>query len=162
VSSLPDDTVVRARHLEAVVHVLPLEPERSGFGRNLPIGQILRFGAVGGASYVFNLGTYSLGLWAGLDYLLAATISFLIGFVFNFFANRHWTFGSGGDQVGGQFVRFSCVAALVLGLDLVLLRGAVEIAGLHEVVAQGVVILFLAPLSFALNRLWSFAERPGS
>jgi len=56
----------------------------------------------------------------------------------------------------------TCVAALVLGLDLVLLRVAVEDLGLHRVIAQGVVILFLAPLSFALNRFWSFAERSGA
>jgi len=143
--------------LDDGVVALPLGPARS-----FPIGQILRFAAVGGASYFFNLGTYSLFLWMGAAYLLAATISFLIGFAFNFFANRHWTFVAGGTQAGGQFVRFSCVAGLVLALDLVLLRGAVEVLGLHEVVAQGVVILLLAPLSFALNRFWSFAQRPGA
>jgi putative flippase GtrA len=128
--------------------------------RRLPLGQIVRFGAVGGASYLFNLGTYSLFLWAGIGYLLAAAVSFAIGFAFNFLANRHWTFVAGGSQAGGQFVRFSCVAALVLVLDLLLLRVAVEALGLDEVLAQGVVILFLAPLSFALNRFWSFAHRP--
>jgi putative flippase GtrA len=144
---------------ETAVHVHSLEGDSE---RSLPVGQILRFLAVGGASYFFNLGTYSLFLWLGLPYLLAATISFLIGFAFNFLANRHWTFVAGETQAGGQFVRFSCVAALVLGLDLVLLRVAVEGLGLHQVIAQGVVILFLAPLSFALNRFWSFAERSGA
>jgi putative flippase GtrA len=152
---MAEETAIHPHALDAEVPV-PLRAKRT-----LPMGQMVRFAAVGGASYFFNLGTYSLGLWAGLPYLLAATISFLIGFAFNFFANRHWTFVAGGAQAGGQFVRFSCVAALVLGLDLVLLRGAVEVLGLHEVVAQGIVILFLAPLSFALNRFWSFAQRPG-
>jgi putative flippase GtrA len=152
--SASEEIVLETHARDADVIALPLRPARS-----LPIGQILRFAVVGGASYVFNLGTYSLFLWMGAPYLLAATISFLIGFAFNFFANRHWTFVAGGTQAGGQFVRFSCVAALVLVLDLVLLRGAVEVLGLHEVIAQGVVILFLAPLSFALNRFWSFAQR---
>ena len=152
---MPEETAIHPHSLDAEIP-LPLAAPRS-----LPVGQIARFVAVGGASYVFNLGTYSLGIWIGLPYLLAATISFAIGFAFNFLANRHWTFVAGGSQAGGQFVRFSCVAALVLALDLVLLRGAVEVAGLHEIVAQGVVILFLAPLSFALNRFWSFAQRPG-
>ena len=151
--SASEEIVLDTHALDADAVALPRP------ARGLPIGQILRFGAVGGASYVFNLGTYSAFLWMGAPYLLAATISFLIGFAFNFYANRHWTFVAGGTQAGGQFVRFSCVAALVLVLDLVLLRGAVEVLGLHEVVAQGVVILFLAPLSFALNRFWSFAQR---
>ena len=95
--------------------------------RSLPDRADPALRAVGGASYVFNLGTYSLFLWVGLPYLLAATVSFLIGFAFNFLANRHWTFVAGGTQAGGQFMRFSCVAALVLGLDLALLRVAVEV-----------------------------------
>lgn len=154
--TMSEEAAIRANALEGDAS-LPLRPARS-----LPVGQILRFLAVGGASYFFNLGTYSLFLWVGMAYLLAAAVSFLIGFAFNFLANRHWTFVAGGTQAGGQFVRFSCVAALVLGLDLVLLRVAVEQIGLHRVVAQGVVILFLAPLSFALNRFWSFAERSGA
>ena len=153
---MPEETALHPHALDAEVPM----PLRSA--RTLPVGQIMRFLAVGGASYVFNLGTYSLLLWAGLGYLVAATISFLIGFAFNFLANRHWTFVAGGAQAGGQFVRFSCVAALVLALDLVLLRVAIEGFDLHRVVAQAIVILFLAPLSFALNRFWSFAQRPGT
>jgi putative flippase GtrA len=152
---LTEETVVGPRSIDAEIRPLRSAP-------SLPIGQIARFVAVGGASYCFNLGTYSAFLWIGLPYLAAAALSFVIGFAFNFFANRHWTFVAGGEQAGGQFVRFSCVAALVLALDLVLLRGAVEVLGSDEIVAQGIVILLLAPLSFALNRFWSFAERPGT
>jgi putative flippase GtrA len=154
--TVPEETALGARAVEGEL-AAPLRAARS-----LPLGQNLRFLAVGGASYVFNLGTYSLFLWVGIGYLVAATLSFLIGFAFNFFANRHWTFVAGGTQAGGQFVRFSCVAALVLALDLVLLRVAVEELDLGRVIAQGIVILFLAPLSFALNRFWSFAQRPGA
>jgi putative flippase GtrA len=154
--TMSDETALLPHALESDV------PASLRAARGLPIGQILRFLAVGGASYCFNLGTYSLFLWVGIGYLVAAALSFLIGFAFNFFANRHWTFVAGGTQAGGQFVRFSCVAALVLALDLVLLRVAVGELDLGRVIAQGVVILFLAPLSFALNRFWSFAQRPAA
>jgi putative flippase GtrA len=157
--SISEENVGRAHEAEVVG--LPLRTNVPLIQR-LPLGQIARFLAVGGASYFFNMGTYSLFLWVGLGYLIAATASFLIGFVFNFLANRHWTFVAGGDQAGGQFVRFSCVAALVLGLDLLLLGLAVEQLDMNRILAQGVVILFLAPLSFALNRFWSFAQRPGA
>ena len=103
---MPEETAIHPHRS------MPRCPSRCAPRAAFPSARSLRFVAVGGASYFFNLGTYSLGLWVGLPYLLAATISFAIGFAFNFLANRHWTFVAGGSQAGGQFVRFSCVAAL--------------------------------------------------
>ena len=119
--------------------------------------QALRFVVVGAASYVLNVTLYSLGLAWGLHYLTAASVAFLIGFGFNFTTNRLWTFEAGAGRVGGQFVRFSCVAAVMVGLDLVLLRIAVGEFGAQKIAAQAVIILLLAPLSFLGNRLWAFA-----
>jgi len=118
--------------------------------------EVFRFLMVGGTSYVLNLGLYSLGLLIGLHYLIAATVAFCLGFAFNFLTNRAWTFGAGTGAIGGQFLRFCVVAAVILGLDLFLLRIAVGELGIPSVLAQAIVILLLAPLSFAGNRLWAF------
>ena len=122
-------------------------------------GQALRFVVVGAASYVLNLALYSLGLAVGLDYLTAAVVAFAIGFGFNFLTNRLWTFDAGEGAVRGQFLRFCGVAAVIVVLDLVLLRVVVGEFGAPEVPAQAVIILCLAPLSFLGNRLWAFADR---
>lgn len=119
-------------------------------------GQAMRFGVVGAASYVLNLSLYTLGLAGGLHYLVAAMVAFCVGFAFNFLTNRVWTFGAGDGAVGGQFVRFCCVAAVMVGLDLLLLRIAIGELGAPKVLAQAVIILFLAPFSFLGNRLWAF------
>lgn len=129
-----------------------LRAARSTFG-----SQALRFVVVGAASYILNITLYSLGLAGGLHYLTAASVAFLIGFALNFTTNRLWTFEAGEGRVGGQFVRFSCVAAVMVGLDLVLLRIAVGELGAQKIAAQAVIILLLAPLSFLGNRLWAFA-----
>lgn len=122
--------------------------------------EAFRFVVVGGASYVLNLTLYGLGLAIGLHYLTAATVAFLIGFVFNFVTNRLWTFDAGGGSARGQLVRFSCVAAAIVVLDLVLLRIVVGGFDAPKVLAQAVIILCLAPLSFLGNRLWAFGDRP--
>lgn len=125
-----------------------------------PVGrQAVRFLVVGAASYVLNLTLYTLGLSVGLHYLTAATVAFCIGFVFNFLTNRLWTFGAGGGPAGRQLVRFSCVAAAMVGLDLVLLRIVVGELDAPKILAQAVIILLLAPLSFLGNRLWAFDDR---
>ena len=123
------------------------------------VRQAAKFLVVGGTSYVLNLGLYSLALLLGLHYLMAATIAFCLGFAFNFLTNRSWTFEAGAGAVRGQFLRFCVVAAVILGLDLLLLRLAVGELGVPSVLAQAIVILLLAPLSFAGNRLWAFSAR---
>lgn len=131
-------------------------PERVESARVRELLQLARFYVVGGTSYVLNLATYALGLTIGLPYLVAATVSFVLGFGFNFAANRFWTFTAGAGAAGRQLFRFTIVAAIILGLDLALLRLAVEVLGVGSFVAQAVVILLLAPLSYFLNRLWTF------
>ena len=119
--------------------------------------QAVRFGLVGGSSYFLNLGFFAAIVWAGGHYLGAAAAAFGLGFVFNFCANRYWTFTAQGGRADRQLVRFSILAGVVLALDLALLRVAVGDLGVPSVLAQGGVILLLAPLSFAGNRLWSFS-----
>jgi putative flippase GtrA len=125
--------------------------------------QAARFLAVGGASYAVNISLYAAFVAAGMHYLLAAVSSYAIGFTFNFLANRHWTFAAGGEPLDRQLMKFSVLAAIILALDLGLLRIAIGGIGAPKVLAQAVVILLLAPVSFAGNRLWSFvpAQRQG-
>jgi putative flippase GtrA len=122
--------------------------------------QAARFVVVGAASYILNLTLYTVGLAAGLHYLSAAIVAFCLGFAFNFLTNRFWTFGAAGGAVGGQFLRFCGVAAVIVGLDLVLLRLTVGELGAPEIHAQAVIVLCLAPLSFLGNRLWAFGAQP--
>jgi putative flippase GtrA len=118
--------------------------------------QVIRFLVVGLASYFVNLGLYSLGLAIGLHYLAAATCAFLIGFVFNFLTNRSWTFSANHGNPTTQFLRFCAVQAVILGLDLILLRLAVENLGLARFPSQAVIIILLAPVSFVGNRRFAF------
>ena len=122
------------------------------------VAQAARFLTVGGVSYAINLSLYAAGIALGMDYLLAAVASYAIGFSFNFLANRHWTFAAGTGRLDQQFIRFSILAAVILALDLALLRVAVGEIGASKVLAQAVVILLLAPVSFLGNRLWSFGR----
>lgn len=122
--------------------------------------QAARFLAVGGASYAVNISLYAAFVATGMHYMLAAVSSYAVGFSFNFLANRHWTFAAGGERLDRQFVRFSILAAVILALDLGLLRIAIADIGAPKVLAQAVVILLLAPVSFAGNRLWSFVPAP--
>ena len=119
--------------------------------------QLAKFALVGLSGYVVNLAVYALLLkQAGLHYLLAATVSFLVAATNNYIWNRLWTFRHQRGHVAYQGLRFLVVAVLAYGANVLLLTGLVEVAGVDEIVAQAIAIVLVTPLNFIGNKLWSF------
>ena len=119
--------------------------------------QLAKFALVGLSGYVVNLAVYALLLkQAGLHYLLAATVSFLVAATNNYIWNRLWTFRHQRGHVAYHGLRFLVVAVLAYGANVLLLTGLVEVAGVDEIVAQAIAIVLVTPLNFIGNKLWSF------
>jgi len=119
--------------------------------------QFLRFCAVGASGYAVNLAVYAGLLAAGLHYLAAAAISFLIAAASNYAWNRIWTFRTTGTPFLGQGARALLVSALSLGANQLFLLVLVA-AGAGHLAGQAVAIVLATPFSFAANKLWAFAE----
>jgi putative flippase GtrA len=119
--------------------------------------QFVRFCVVGASGYVVNLAVYASLLEAGLGYLAAATLSFLIAASSNFVWNRLWTFGARQQRVASQSLRALGVSALSLGANQLCLIVLVE-TGADHLAAQAVAILFVKPFSFVANKLWAFRK----
>ena len=127
--------------------------------RSLLESQFLRFCAVGASGYAVNLAVYAALLAAGLHYLAAAAIAFLVAAASNYLWNRTWTFRTSGAPVLGQGVRALVVSGLSLGANQLFLLVLVA-AGAGHLTAQAVAILLVTPFSFTANKLWAFAESP--
>jgi dolichol-phosphate mannosyltransferase len=127
------------------------------FGKRLLESQFLRFCGVGASGYAVNLAVYAALLAAGLHYLAAAAISFLVAALSNYVWNRVWTFRTSGAPVLGQGARALVVSALSLGANQLFLVVLVA-AGAGHLAAQAVAIVLATPFSFAANKLWAFAE----
>ena len=95
-------------------------PARAGRSAGRRTGlQLARFCAVGLSGFVVNLGVYALLVrGAGLHYLLAATLSFLVAVTSNYTWNRLWTFRQQRGHVGYQGLRFFVVSTVALGANL--------------------------------------------
>jgi len=118
--------------------------------------QLAQFGVVGASGYLVNLGVYTLLLkQAGVHYIAAATISFVIAASWNYWWNRHWTFREQRGHFAYQGMRFFTVAGLVYGANLLVLTLLVSL-GVGKIVAQAVAIILVTPLNFLGNKLWSF------
>lgn len=126
--------------------------------RRLVGSQFVRFCAVGASGYVVNLAAYAALLAAGLHYLAAAAIAFVVAAGSNYVWNRTWTFQTSDAPVLRQGSRALVVSALSLGANQLFLLVLVA-AGAGHLAGQAVAIVLATPFSFAANKLWAFADR---
>ncbi len=144
----------------ATVHVSMHRRVRHGLRKPANWFALARFAAVGASGYVINLAVYTaLVHGAGANYLVAATLAWLVAVANNFWWNRHWTFKAGDGHAGFQAARFFVVSLGAFVVSLALLRVLVVDAGLARVAAQAVAVAAVTPLNFAGNKLWSFSTR---
>jgi putative flippase GtrA len=118
--------------------------------------QLGRFCVVGSIGYLVNLAVYTAMLdGAGLHYLAAASISFLVAVTNNYVLNRIWTFRGQRGHVAYQGMRFFVVSLVALGANLLVLDLLIAL-GAGKIVGQAVAIVLVTPLNFVGNKLWSF------
>jgi putative flippase GtrA len=121
---------------------------------------LLRFAVVGASGYVLNLAVYAaLVHGAGVNYLIAATVAWLVAVANNFWWNRGWTFNAVDGHAGFQAARFFFVSLVAFLVSLLLLRALVEDAGVVPLVGQAIAVAAVTPLNFVGNKLWSFSAR---
>jgi putative flippase GtrA len=116
--------------------------------------QLAKFCLVGASGYLVNLGVYALLL--GLGPHVAAAISFVVSVANNYWWNRHWTFAHAKGHFAYQGMRFLAVSVVAFGVNQFFLYLFLDVGGLGKVLSQAIAILFVVPLNFLGNKLWSF------
>jgi dolichol-phosphate mannosyltransferase len=121
--------------------------------------QLVKFCAVGGSGYVVNLAVFTAAVeLAGVHYLVAATLAFVVAVLNNVWWNSHWTFGAREGHAGFQAARFFTVSVVAFVFAAGVLELLVSVAGLPEVLAQAISIVAATPLNFVGNKMWSFGR----
>ena len=121
----------------------------------LVLVQWLRFVAVGVSNTLLSTLVFAALFHLGVHYLLASSVAFALGALNSYVLNRRWTFRSR-DRCAPELARFACVQIVGLGVDLALLSGLVELAGIPHVVAQVLAFPAASVVMFALSRQWAF------
>lgn len=120
--------------------------------------QLVRFLCVGASGYVVNLISFFIlvhPLQAAdkLAFVVAAVIASTNNFVWN----RHWTFRAKEDHPVRQAVRFFFVSFLVLLFATGIYTVLVHAVGIKQhTLADAIAWIIATPLSFAVQKLWSF------
>lgn len=122
-------------------------------------GQFLRFLIVGGSGTVLNMAVFTLCTdLIGIHYVLASVIAFMFAVTSNYCWNRWWTFKWRGRRgMATQYVQFVTVSLLALGVNLLVLRSAVELLGLGPKIGQLAGIAAGTLFNFGGYKLWVFA-----
>jgi dolichol-phosphate mannosyltransferase len=163
VASLPHaqriERIETDRYGSMTVRVITYEPAAGPLPARAPVpaalAQLIRFCCVGASGYVLNLAVFrAADGW--MPYLPAFALAFVLSALSNFLWNRLWTFAGAAGRAHHQLARFLSVSAGALALDLTLLAGMVELAGLPKLAAAALAIAVVTPLSFVTNRRWSF------
>jgi putative flippase GtrA len=96
------------------------------------VREVGKFGLVGGFAFLVDLAIFNVLLQAGLETLLAKTISTVIATTIAFTGNRFWTWRDRAhDHMGKQYTTFFVLNAIGLGIGLACL--AISHYGLGQI-----------------------------
>jgi putative flippase GtrA len=119
--------------------------------------EILRYGVVG----LFNAGTYfgayAIGVLIGVPYLASSVVAFLLSASLGYWIHEHWTFKGGRPSVRG-WVRWLAAQGVGIGVNLVLLAGAVDGLHLQRILAQLVLLPVTPVATYLFGRRYVFTR----
>ena len=149
-------------YLRYIDHVIMLYEYRKPW-----LSRYIKFSAIGGLGAVINTAV----LWTANEiffvyYLWASVLAFSVAVTSNYFMNRKWTYRSKGSMPK-QYSQFLAVSAFGLVLNLIILKGIVDVAmpaldfgkdkaSLYLVVANLITIFIVSIFNFFVNSLWTF------
>ena len=136
--------------MERVRQILLFQPAEH------PTLQVIRYGIVVGCGYVLAIAFYAGELAVGIAPYPALGVAFVLNGLFNFGLVRIWAFPPSGRSVRSDLTRFAAVAALSFGVNYASFAALYSAIGLAATTAQRLAIIIAAPVTFLLNRAWSF------
>ena len=123
--------------------------------------QLVRFGVVGLASNLLLYLLYLALTAVDVEPKLAMSLLWMIGILQTFAFNKKWTFGHRG-RLSATFVRYVSLYAAGYLINLGVLVVMVDRLGYSHRWVQGVMVLVIAALSFAVQKTWVFRAHGGA
>lgn len=123
--------------------------------------QLFRYVFVGGFAFLVDYGLlFVLTEFAGFHYLWSATISFLAGLIVNYLLSTSWVFSQSKlKNKWIEFVIFSIIGIVGLGLNNLLLFVLTDKLGFHYMISKILVAVIVMLWNFIARKLVLFNNK---
>jgi putative flippase GtrA len=121
--------------------------------------QPARFLVVGAAGYGVNLLTFALLVGAGVKYVPASIVSYVVSNALMYLGNRYFTFRLGHEGFWPAYGRYLLVGLVVVAMNAAVLVVLVEGLGLDETLGQALSLLAVTPAAYFMFKRWTFRIR---
>lgn len=121
--------------------------------------EFVRYVGVGGGAFIADFALLATLTLAGLHYLPAALLAFLLGTWVNYRLSVRWVFTYRAiDTCGAEFGLFLLVGIITLGVSLGLMALLVEELAMHVLLAKCVATVFTLVANFSGRRALLFTR----
>jgi putative flippase GtrA len=122
-------------------------------------GQFVRYGVVAASGYVLAIIFYSVEIDIGIAPYLALGIAFVLNGIYNFTLVRLWAFPPSGRGLRSDFGRFCIAAGVSFTVNYASFAILYSSVGIGAKDSQRLAVLIAAPVTFMINKYWSFRQR---
>ena len=149
---------------EKILYILLVKWLRLGFLEKQweQFMQFVKFGLVGISNTLISYIVYLVGIAAGMYYLAASVLGFVISVINSFYWNNRYVFVRQEGEKRNLWKSFCKTFLAYAGTGLVLnnflLVLQVDVLGWPEAAAPLINLIITIPLNFLLNKLWAFRK----
>ncbi|PFJ15090.1 sugar translocase [Bacillus cereus] len=119
--------------------------------------KLLKFGLIGIFNTFITIISFMIFVKFGMHYLVANTISYLLGVANSYYWNKNWVFKSNNKSIS-VFFKFLTVNLIILAFNTLSLFILVDKLAFHTFIAQIFAIGVGMIMNFFLNKIWTFNQ----
>lgn len=119
--------------------------------------KFIKFSIVGVSNTLISIASFYIFFeFLGIYYIIASTLSYIVGLINSYFWNLRWTFQH--QHSSGVLFKFIIVNVLALSLKLAIISILVESLQIPELFAEIIAMGFAIVINFGGNRFWTFSK----